>query len=606
MRVLFHDVARSAVAQPLRAARRPLAGLPPSRLRRFGVSRRSSHAKRASGGGKACATRGRRSSIGGFCIGRGRELFAAFAFLLIAASPAAAHVGSPDVYLDGQAGPYRLYITVRPPQVIPGVADVEVRAAEADVREVRVVPLPLSGPGAQFSPVPDTATPSREDAQLFTAHLWMMTAGAWQVRVEARGDRGSASIAVPVPTLPQATLGMSRAPAAGLFALMVMLCAGFVAIVGAAVREASLAPGELPGAGARRRARIAMPVATAVVVAVVVLGNKWWGAEANSYARYVYKPLQMTAERSADNVRLTLTDPGWLRSRRLDDFVPDHGHLMHLFIVSPTLDRFWHLHPRQSETGVFTQPMPALEAGHYELFADLVHATGVSETATATYVVDDAATIARDDGAATPVGTDLDRPEERLQRRLRPVGEPSRNVSEGASEIRAYSARDDDDSAWIEDSQRLVDAGSTVHLRDSTRVVWARDDAPLVTKRLTLFTFRIEDDNGHPADDLELYMGMPAHAVFVRRDRRVFAHVHPSGSAPMAAVELAARSLASRTGDQRDAVHAGMTHATRTSAIPPTVTFPYGFPERGDYRIFVQFKRAGHVQTAAFDAHVDR
>ena len=34
-------------------------------------------------------------------------------------------------------------------------------------------------------------------------HLWMMTAGAWQVRVAVDGDRGAGQLAVPVPTLPQ-------------------------------------------------------------------------------------------------------------------------------------------------------------------------------------------------------------------------------------------------------------------------------------------------------------------------------------------------------------------------------------------------------------------
>jgi hypothetical protein len=40
---------------------------------------------------------------------------------------AAAHVGSPDIYADGNAGPYRVFVTIRPPLVIPGVAEIEVR-----------------------------------------------------------------------------------------------------------------------------------------------------------------------------------------------------------------------------------------------------------------------------------------------------------------------------------------------------------------------------------------------------------------------------------------------------------------------------------------------
>jgi len=44
--------------------------------------------------------------------------------------------------------------------------------------------------------------------------------------------------------------------------------------------------------------------------------------------------------------------------------------------------------------------------------------------------------------------------------------------------------------------------------------------------------------------------------------------------------------------------HAG--HA-RHSGLPATVSFPYAFPRPGDYRIFVQIKRAGKAETAIFD-----
>jgi len=44
--------------------------------------------------------------------------------------------------------------------------------------------------------------------------------------------------------------------------------------------------------------------------------------------------------------------------------------------------------------------------------------------------------------------------------------------------------------------------------------------------------------------------------------------------------------------------------SSRPSQSLSTVTFPYGFPEPGDYRIFVQVKRAGRVITGVFDATV--
>jgi hypothetical protein len=452
------------------------------------------------------------------------------AAIAIGSAAVEAHVGSPDVFLDASAGPYRLLVTVRPPHAIPGVADVEVRSTTADVRDVRIVPLPLTGPGAEFAPVPDRAVRSSEDPQLFTGHLWMMTAGAWQVRITATGDRGEGSLAVPVPTLPQSTLAMSAALRALLVGLMLILAGGFVAIVAAVAREASLAPGASPDKKAKRRGRIAGTLAAGLVVLVVTLGNSWWGAEAALYGRYVYKPLEATATVTPDGrLALMLRDPGWIGSRRLDDFVADHDHLMHLFVVSPTLDRLWHLHPAETATAAFEQRLPDMPPGQYELFADLVHATGVSETVVAK----------------------LEAP-----------------AFQGAPLT-------GDDSAFTADN--------------GTKIVWVRDEKPLVPKRLTMFTFRVDDASGQPATDLELYMGMPGHAVFVRRDRRVFAHVHPAGSAP----------------PPRGAGAAPDPHARHTATPPSTVSFPYGFPEAGDYRIFVQVKRSGRIVTSAFDAHVD-
>ena len=223
---------------------------------------------------------------------------------------------------------------------------------------------------------------------------------------------------------------------------------------------------------------------------------------------------------------------------------------MHLFIVSPALDRFWHLHPDATGNGTFEQPLPNVPRGEYELFADVVHSTGISETIT---------------GRLTTSGIH-------------------------------GSALMGDDSAWATPSSGVT--MDTAPLPDEGRMVWVHDGRPLKVGQLTMFTFRVEDAAGRPATDLELYMGMPGHAIFVGRDRRVFAHVHPSGSAPMAAMQIGERSLG------RSASAAGEDH-THGGGLPAVVSFPFGLPERGDYRIFVQVKRSGRIDTGAFDAHVE-
>jgi hypothetical protein len=90
-------------------------------------------------------------------------------------------------------------------------------------------------------------------------------------------------------------------------------------------------------------------------------------------------------------------------------------------------------------------------------------------------------------------------------------------------------------------------------------------------------------------------MGMAGHAVFISNDGKIFAHVHPAGSVAMAAVDLA-----DNQGQPQKHEMAGMNSAP----IGTEVSFPYGFPQNGDYRVFVQIKRGGHVETGEFSAHV--
>jgi hypothetical protein len=465
--------------------------------------------------------------------------------IVLAAAPAYAHVGTDDVFYEGDAGPYRLFVTVRPPEVIPGVAEVLIRA-DADVERLRIVPLELVGEGARFAPTPDVAVRSPEDARLYTGHLWMMTAGAWQVRVTADGARGSGELAVPVPTLPKRTRGMQAALGVVLALLMILLAVGVISIVGANRREAGLEPGVEPDARALARGRRAMAIAALAVLGALALGGNWWRAEAADYDRYVYKPLALAARTDGGQLVLELSDPGWLRARRTDDLLPDHGHLMHLFVLGePALERVWHLHPTEREAGTFTHPLPAMPRGRYRLFADVVHQSGIAETLVATLE------LAADQPGAT-------------------------------------TSLEGDDAAGV--APPLAEERTAAELAGGARLVWDRD-AALTARRPTELRFRVVDAAGKPAGDLELYMGMLAHAAIVRRDLGVFAHVHPSGSVPMA---------------QLDLLQGGEHHHHHDAALPSEFHFPFGFPSAGDYRVFVQVKRHGTVETAAFDARVSQ
>jgi hypothetical protein len=469
--------------------------------------------------------------------------------LLAALAPlAVAHVGSPNIYLDGKAGPYQLFVTIRPPTAIPGVATIEVRSESAGVSDIRAVPLPMSGPGAKFAPVSDKLTQSREDAQFFTGSLWMMATGSWEVRLTVNGAQGRGVVAVPVPAAAQSLKKMNRGLGALLGVLMLFLVFGAVAMVGASVREARLEPGAVPDARNTRRARIAMAVTFAAVLAVLWLGNRWWLSEQRSYGNNVYKPLEMSASVDPSGVlRLNLSDPGWLR-RTFDDLVPDHNHLMHLYAIrQPGMDAVYHLHPEQVESGVFRLDLPKMQPGEYKLYADIVHANGFPETMVASVNV-----------PALP-------------------GRPLAG----------------DDAAGCAPPWNAVSSASTAFaLPDGYRLEWLRGTETLRANEPRMFRFRLEDPHGQAPRDMAFYMGMLGHAAFVKTDGTVFAHIHPTGSVSMAAFMMA-------QGMMPD-----MNMETSESSLPNTVGFPYGFPSPGRYRIIVQMKHGGTVETGIFDANV--
>ena len=483
------------------------------------------------------------------------------AAVLLCATSAFAHVGSPDVYADGQAGPYRLSVVVRPPLVIPGVAEIDVRAQTSGIDQITITPVPLTGEASKHPPVPDPMQRTTSDPQFFSGHLWIMAPGSWQVRFAISGKQGSGVLSVPLPATAMGTRTMLPALGFLLAGLGCLLVLGMVGIVGAATAEARVPAGVTVPPANRRRAYVAMAVTLAILMFVVLLGNHWWKAEAASYAGNIYKPLQMTPTLAqGDLLDLKLRDPGWLPQRQLGDFIPDHDHLMHLYMIRwPQMDVVFHLHPQLVGTGDFQLTLPTMPAGNYHLYADVVHANGFPETL--------AASAAFPPISGRPLAGD-------------DAGGKARPIESSTAAFTPFEER--------------------FPLPDGYTMVWDLPDA-LVAKRPESFRFKLLDPEAKSPPDMALYMGMLGHAAFVKTDGTVFAHIHPTGTVAMAAFMMANR----QTSMEPEMEMANMPGIEMSRSLPPnTVSFPYGFPTAGRYRIFVQMKHGNTVETGVFDADV--
>ncbi|HEX2076247.1 MAG TPA: hypothetical protein VHG08_01010 [Longimicrobium sp.] len=488
---------------------------------------------------------------------------AATAGALAAVTLLAAHVGSPNVFYEGNAGPYPVRVVVRPPGVIPGLAEISVRVPRGEVRRVTVQPVRWDL-GLDGAPRPDEARPVEGEPRLWSAELWFMDFGSYSVRVQVEGAAGAGTAIVPVPAVAAQTLGMQRGMALGLAGLGLFLFIGALTIVGAAARESVLPPGQEPDAARRRRSWIARAVAAPILVLMVLGGSRWWDAEERAYGENLYEPPETEAtavvQGGARVLTLSVTDSAWSRYSPL---IPDHGKLMHMFLVrEPGMDAFAHVHPVRADSTDFRLILPPLPAGTYRVYADVVHESGFPQTFVERVVI------------------------------------PAAPASPAAS---AASAAADPDDSWRVGGG---EAGRTARLEDGSTMTWERD-AQLAAGRETTLRFRVADPAGAPAA-LQPYMGMMSHAAVSRDDGSVFVHLHPAGSVSATAQQLFVqreRGDTARTRDGRLVVRAPE-HAMHGGGEPGVVSFPYEFPQPGRYRVWVQVKRDGRVLTGAFDADV--
>lgn len=484
---------------------------------------------------------------------------------------ASAHVGSPDTWFEGNAGPYKLTVRIETAGVVPGVANVFVHA-DGDIPDaVTIQANKFDATGG--APPPERARPVERDPRSFEGRLWMMSGGSNSVTVSVTGAKGTGKAVVPVVIVAYSRLKLDKPMGAGLIAMGVFLFAGLITIVGAAVREGSVSPGSSPGPSKIKRARTAMALTSIAVIVLLFGGWTWWNSEDKAYESTMYRPLQSSAKISSDSKGRTITiaidnpawkhrwDSVWLNKNggnRWSPLIEDHGKLMHLFLIREDMNAFAHLHPNTIDTVSFPSALPPLPAGRYRAFADIVHESGFTHTLV------NSIEIPATSGVPVAVG--------------------------------------DPEDSWYTGS---VAAGSKATLDSGYTIEWIRSGELAANSPLSL-RFIVGNPDGTPAV-LSPYMGMAAHAVVARDDGSVFVHLHPNGTFSMASqmafsMRQPGDSIRGSLGRRLTAAETSMLH----EAKPTTgeVSFPYAFPRPGNYRIWVQVKHGEKILTAAFNAPI--
>jgi len=498
-----------------------------------------------------------------------RYLTARVAALAAVVVICSAHIGSPDAWFEGNAGPYHVIVQIVAPGVVPGVANVFARVGGAGIEQVTVQANRFDALAA--APPPEIAQPVEGDAGLYAAPLWIMAGGSNSVTVSVRGSLGEGKTVVPVVVVANRRLALDPKLGVTLGIVGVFLFAGLITIIGAAVREGVLPPGEAPDARRKWKARTAMAASAAVVALALFGGSRWWNLEDSRFNESIYKPLAATAAiassgdgktldlKISDSVWKMRNDTVWLQKHSASHWSPliqDHGKLIHVFMIrEPDMLAFAHLHPSTTDSVNFPALLPALPAGRYRVYGDIVHESGFTQTVT----------------------TKVD------------LSEPTKSNAK---------ASDPDDASWTAvgapngTSARLED-GSLITLEHAPNFVAGKDAA---------LRFSVVGADNKPLA-LEPYIGMPGHAVVSRDDGAVFVHLHPSGTISMASqmafmMRQPSDSVTGRLGQRIKASEA--MHPVNSIPGNGVISFPYAFPQPGKYHMWVQVKHAGRILTGAF------
>src|SRR4051794_37175345 len=147
-------------------------------------------------------------------------------FLMLGGNQSAwAHIGRPNVFFEGRSGSYQMHVAIRPPAVLPGSAQVDVRISGGHVTYVMLEARLFDAPMAGTLPVVHAARVMGE-TNFFNGEIWLLRPGAYGVNVVVDGAWGRGTVTVPLNSVTLQSTVMSSTWKGVLIGLGVFLIIG--------------------------------------------------------------------------------------------------------------------------------------------------------------------------------------------------------------------------------------------------------------------------------------------------------------------------------------------------------------------------------------------
>ena len=515
------------------------------------------------------------------------------------------HVGSAGVVHEGKAGNYSVQVYVEPPDVIPGTAKVSVMVDGNDIKSVKMSPI-YYWTGDEGSPRSDEGIMT--EAGKYEGKIWLMENGAASVKVVIEGARGKGEVLIPIAALSTAQRQLPTSLGWILAGLALLLVGIMTTIIGASTGDSLLKVGETENNSTKKRRLVGSTIGASFCGLLLFGGNMWWNAETADYQRNIYRPYTATSSISLRDGQRILNfkiDSASVNGRSTSFIIPDHGKLMHMFLVKEgSMEVFAHLHPSRKDTLTFEAPLPNMPAGKYLIFADVLRYHSLQNTITDTVEI-----------PQTPK-----------------VNVMPTLTGDSDDTFVVTNALNKTTNSIVDESITICGSpGVKTKLQDGSSIVWEeKPNQKLVAGKVYDLKFSVLAPDGKPAE-LQTYLGMMGHAAVIKDDASVYIHLHPNGTYSSTAVQVLQKRIDETSNKRpnlnnakkfRDSVDnvltqlQSMTEAERDKLLMGDmkhevnehhggqVTFPYVFPKAGHYRVWLQVKREGKILTGVFDANV--
>ena len=478
-----------------------------------------------------------------------------------------ADIGHSNYIYEGKAFNKPVRVIIKAPGVVPGLADIVVKTFDNSMDKISVTPIAWKEKndwdaitiGPQGAPPPDLMVPIQGEKNTYQAELWLMDFGAYNIQIKVVKNNQSEVLNIPINSIANQITPMTKIVSTVLFLLMILLVAGLSNIITVAYRESTLNNLKELTNKRIKKSYFVQFVSLFLISIFLYFGNDWWTYTEQLFMENLFKPLDNNVKIIKNDrqtiLQIFITDEDW-NNGRISDFIPDHGKIMHLYLINKNYEQLCHLHPKRNkdQNNLFEVAIPPIEYGQYYLFMDVVLESGATQTLT------------------NEISYDLN------------------NIN--VQNQNEYLLIDEDDSYILPNPNYVFK--------------WANKQNQYLVNYEIELDFYITD-NLNQSVSLEPYIQMGGHGAILDDSAQTFIHIHPIGTISMASQELynqeynVSKSGICYFGTPNDSLvnYSNLYNQNSFLSFPPVM-----LSNPGKYFMWIQGKSNNEIVTEKFEFNV--